>query len=62
LPADVVEEELAIRLTTEDIEIMFETLVGYGRYAELLEYDATVQKLSIDPAFESPTSDTVTPS
>jgi NitT/TauT family transport system ATP-binding protein len=53
LPGEIIAEELAIRLTSEDVEKMFHTIVGYGRYAELLEYDATTDKLSIDPAYES---------
>jgi len=38
LPRDVVIEELAIRLTTEDIERMFQTVVMWGRFAELFGY------------------------
>ena len=40
LPQDVVEEELVIRLPTEDMESLFKTVVGWGRFAELFGYDA----------------------
>ncbi len=49
LPVDVVEEELAIRLTAEDIEKMFETVVGWGRFAELLGYSDDDSELYLDP-------------
>lgn len=48
LPQDIVEEELAIRLTTEDIERLFETLVGWGRYAELFGYNPDSGQLYLD--------------
>ncbi len=56
--ADLVEEELAVRLTTEDIPRMFHTLVGYGRYAELFEYDAAREEISVDPAYRASASET----
>jgi len=49
LHKDIVEEELAVRLTTEDVEKLFHTIVGWGRFAELFNYEATTEELSIDP-------------
>ena len=40
LPAEVIEEELlAMHLPDEPYEALFETIVGWGRYGELLGYD-----------------------
>jgi NitT/TauT family transport system ATP-binding protein len=39
LPEDVVQEELAVRLPTEDTELLFKTLVAWGRFAELFRYE-----------------------
>jgi NitT/TauT family transport system ATP-binding protein len=49
LHKDIVEEELAMRLTTEDIDKVFQTIVGWGRFGELFNYDASTEELSIDP-------------
>jgi len=46
LPDDIVLEELAMRLPTEDTETLFKTLVAWGRYAELLHHEDEV--LSIE--------------
>jgi NitT/TauT family transport system ATP-binding protein len=48
LPRDVVIEELAIRLTTEDIERMFQTVVMWGRFAELFGYSPNEEILYLD--------------
>ena len=48
LSKDVVEEELAIRLTSEDVDRLFQTVVGWGRFAELFEYSTDDEKLSLD--------------
>jgi NitT/TauT family transport system ATP-binding protein len=48
LSKDVVEEELAVRLTSEDVDRMFQTLVGWGRFAELFEYSTDDEVLSLD--------------
>lgn len=48
LPADVVMEELAIRLPTQDVEKLFETIIAWGRYAELFGYDPEQQMLYLD--------------
>ena len=39
LPGDVVKEELVIRLPTQDVEKLFETILLWGRFAELIGYD-----------------------
>ena len=48
LHRDVVIEELAIRLTTEDIERMFQTVVAWGRFAELFGYSPNEEVLYLD--------------
>jgi NitT/TauT family transport system ATP-binding protein len=48
LTEDVVMEELAIRLPTQDIEKLFETIVAWGRYAELFGYDPEQKILYLD--------------
>ncbi len=45
---EIIEEELAVRLTTEDVEKVFNTIVGWGRMAEIFGYDASSQELFID--------------
>jgi len=46
---DVVEEELAIRLTTEDIDRLFHTIITWGRFGELFGFDSDSQILYLDP-------------
>jgi NitT/TauT family transport system ATP-binding protein len=48
LNKEIVEEELAIRLTAEDVEKAFNTIVGWGRFGELFGYDASSEELSLD--------------
>ena len=48
LGRDVVEEELCVRLTSEDVTKMFDTLVGWGRFGELFEYTQDAEVLSLD--------------
>jgi NitT/TauT family transport system ATP-binding protein len=48
LPQDVVMEELAVRLPTEDIERLLKTIVGWGRFAELFGYSAEEGVLYLD--------------
>jgi len=48
LGKDIIEEELAVRLTTEDVEKTFDTIVMWGRFGELFGYDASTEELSID--------------
>jgi NitT/TauT family transport system ATP-binding protein len=47
---EIVEEELCVRLTTEDVDKVFQTVVGWGRFAELFGYDATSEELYLDEA------------
>jgi NitT/TauT family transport system ATP-binding protein len=46
LPAEVVRESLAVALPTERPLWMFETLVNWGRYAELFAYDSTTDEIA----------------
>lgn len=48
LPEEIVQEELAVRLPTEDIETMFTTFLAWGRFAELFGYDDEVQSLTLE--------------
>ena len=48
LPKDVVVEELAIRHASHDVEKIFETVVGWGRYAELFGYESQSEMLYLD--------------
>ncbi|HUK13248.1 MAG TPA: nitrate/sulfonate/bicarbonate ABC transporter ATP-binding protein [Thermoanaerobaculaceae bacterium] len=48
LPADVVQEELVMRLPTQDLEASFHTVVGWGRFAELLGYDPNAGIVYLD--------------
>jgi NitT/TauT family transport system ATP-binding protein len=48
LPQDVVMEEFAMRLPTQDPEAMFETVVGWGRYAELFGFSPETEMLYLD--------------
>ena len=48
LSKDIIEEELAVRLTTEDVDRLFGTVVGWGRFAELFEYSTDTEVMSLD--------------
>ncbi len=48
LPAEVVIEQLVLALPTEDPELLFQTVVDWGRYGELLGYDPGQQVLYLD--------------
>ncbi len=48
LPREVVLEELVIRLPSQDPERLFDTAVGWGRYAELLGYEPQSEMLYLD--------------
>jgi NitT/TauT family transport system ATP-binding protein len=50
LPKDVMIEELAVRLPNDDPDRMFKTIVSWGRFAELLEYDAKRRTLYLGGA------------
>jgi NitT/TauT family transport system ATP-binding protein len=54
LPKDVIEEELAMRLTTEDIDRLFKTVVAWGRFAELFGFSADDETLYLDTDAQSP--------
>jgi NitT/TauT family transport system ATP-binding protein len=45
LPKEVVVEELAVRLPGDDPERLFKTIVSWGRFGELLEYNAKTRML-----------------
>jgi len=45
LPEDIVQEELAVRLPTEDTDVLFKTLVAWGRFAELFHYESNALSL-----------------
>ena len=48
LPEDVVQEELIMRLPSEDVAPLFETVVGWGRFAELFGYSPESGVLYLD--------------
>jgi NitT/TauT family transport system ATP-binding protein len=54
LSTEIIQEELAVRLPTEDIEKLFHTIVTWGRFAELFQYSADTQTLSLDMPAEEP--------
>lgn len=47
LPADVVQEELIFRLPTQDVEKLFDTLMGWGRYAEMINYSPQTEMVEL---------------
>jgi NitT/TauT family transport system ATP-binding protein len=59
LPKEIIIEELAIRLPGQDYERLFETIVGWGRYAELLGYEPQSEILYLDqPSTPAPSAET----
>jgi NitT/TauT family transport system ATP-binding protein len=48
LSADVIEEELAIHVPSEPTEQLFETIISWGRYGELLGYDPDAREVYLD--------------
>ena len=48
LSQEIVEEELVVRLPTEDVQQLFKTVVAWGRYAELFGFSAEDSMLYID--------------
>ncbi len=54
LPDEVVQEELAVRLTGEDIEKLFHTLVGWGRFAELIGHSPETGTVFLDQPSDAP--------
>lgn len=49
LPKEIVEEDLVMRLLTRDVEPLFDTIVAWGRFAELFGYSPTTETLYINP-------------
>jgi NitT/TauT family transport system ATP-binding protein len=54
LPKEIVEEELCMRLCTEDLPKLIETVINWGRYAELFGYSPDTDKLYLDQASSAP--------
>jgi len=48
VPADVVKEELAMNLPEEPTDRLFETIISWGRYGELLGYDPDTDEVYLD--------------
>jgi len=48
LAAEVIEEELAIHLPGEPTDRLFETIISWGRYGELLGYDPDAREVYLD--------------
>ncbi len=61
LPREIVEEELAVRLTTEDTERVMKTIIGWGRFGELFGYSPDTDEMYLDVASdaEKPASSTM---
>ncbi|HWE03452.1 MAG TPA: nitrate/sulfonate/bicarbonate ABC transporter ATP-binding protein [Tepidisphaeraceae bacterium] len=57
LPEEVVQEELVIRLPTEDVDAMTRTIIAWGRFAELLGYSADTEEIYLDQPVALPTGD-----
>jgi NitT/TauT family transport system ATP-binding protein len=49
LPAEVVREHLVIALPSERPKWVFETILNWGRYAELFQYDSTIDEIVLVP-------------
>jgi NitT/TauT family transport system ATP-binding protein len=56
LPADVVQEELIVRLPTEDLHKLFDTVILWGRFAELIAYSSETQTVALDQPSEAANS------
>ncbi len=48
LPADIVQEDLAIQLPNDPPQRLFDTLISWGRYGELLGYDPAGKRVYLD--------------
>ena len=48
LPGEVIEEELAMHLPDEPTQPLFDTVIAWGRYGELLGYDPATQMVYLD--------------
>jgi hypothetical protein len=55
LPRSIVEEELVLHLAIREAEKLFDTIVAWGRFAELLSYSPQTEELSLfTPQTEEP--------
>jgi NitT/TauT family transport system ATP-binding protein len=59
LPADLVEEELVMHVPDEPTEQLFDAIVSWGRYGELLGYDPEAREIYLD--VESTAADAAQP-
>ncbi len=50
LPKEIVEEELVMRMSTRDVEPLFDTIVNWGRSAELFGYSPATEMLYLSEA------------
>ncbi len=48
LPLDIVQEEIVMRLPTEDVEALTKSLIAWGRFAELLGYSPEEERVYLD--------------
>jgi NitT/TauT family transport system ATP-binding protein len=53
LPKEIVEEELVMRMSTRDVEPLFDTIVNWGRSAELFGYSPTTEMLYLSQSRET---------
>jgi len=60
LPHEIVEEELAVRLTTEDTDRVMKTIIGWGRFAELFGYSPDTEEMYLDTASDAEPSGAAT--
>ncbi|HET6250391.1 MAG TPA: nitrate/sulfonate/bicarbonate ABC transporter ATP-binding protein [Tepidisphaeraceae bacterium] len=48
LPLEIVQEELVMRLPTEDVEPLSKRIISWGRFAELLGYSSETEEIYLD--------------
>ena len=48
LPGEIVQEELVMRLPSQDVAHLFESVLNWGRFAELLTYDADADRVCLN--------------
>ena len=48
LPMEIVQEEIVMRLPTEDVEALTKSLIAWGRFAELLGYSPEEERVYLD--------------
>ena len=56
LPAEVVREDLAVHVPSESTPELFDAIVTWARYGEVLRYDATTDELFCDLDRAAPTA------